>query len=137
MECIQHLTMTWPDTPTAPEVYRPATVTAPCPPSRESVRKLARRHHAQLVYAKRRTGSHQEMLRAQTEALRQSKRELTTEQWNAFMNAYTEDSSAVEREWMARQRARRVEQPLNPALTNAFGFAITILAVVAAISYVP
>ena len=137
MEHIQHLTLTWGYARAPRAETRPTAVAACALPTRESVRTLAKRHHAQLIDARRRTGSDQARLRAQTEALRQSMHELTAEQWAAFMSAYTEEISAVERAWLARQSARRVRQPLNPVLTNAFGFAVTILAVVAAISFVP
>jgi hypothetical protein len=30
------------------------------------------------------------------------------------MNMYTEESSAVEREWLARKSDQRVDQPLTP-----------------------
>lgn len=136
MEHIQHLTMTWLRPPATRTVARPQEVPPPELPSRDSVRGLAERHHRQLQQAKQRTGSDYEMLRAQTEALRQFTREFPAEQSEAFMNMYTEESSAVEREWMAKQTAYQAQTPLSPTIVNALTFLITLLAVVVAIYYV-
>ena len=88
------------------------------------------------IQAKQRKGSHYDALRAQTEALRQFMLELTPEQSDAFMNMYTEESSAVEREWLAKQSAYRVKEPLNPMLINTLTFAIPLVAIAAAVYYV-
>ena len=135
MEHIQQLSMTWLRDPAArakPDQASSATEL----PDRERVRKLAELYHRQLVQAKQRTGSHYEMLRAQTEALRQFTLELTPVQCDTFMNMYTEESSRVEREWLSRQTTQRVPQPLNPTLVSTFTFLVSILAVALAIYYV-
>jgi hypothetical protein len=136
MEHIQHLTITWLRPPATRAVARPREVAPPELPSRESVRELAERHHRQLQQAKQRTGSNYEMLRAQTEALRQFTREFPAEQADTFMNMYTEESSAVEREWLARQTTYQVQEPLSATLVNTLTFLVTLLAVVVAIYYV-
>jgi hypothetical protein len=135
MEHIQQLTMTWLRAP-AREAKRPQAAAAPELPDRERVRRLAQMHHKQLVAEKQRTGSHYATLRAQTEALRQFTLELTPEQADTFMNMYTEESSAVERQWLAANSKYRAEEPLNPAIVNVFLFMMTIAAIAAAIYYV-
>jgi len=135
MEQIQHLSMTWLRNPAArSEPHEVAS--APELPDRERVRKLAELYHKQLVQAKQRTGSHYEMLRAQTEALRTFTLELTPIQADTFMNMYTEESSRVEREWLSRQTTQRVQEPLNPTLVNVVTFVLTISAIALAIIYV-
>ena len=136
MEHIQQLTMTWLRRPEARTDARPQQAAPPELPSRERVRRVAELHHRQLLQAKQRKGSHYDALRAQTEALRQFMLELTPEQSDAFMNMYTEESSAVEREWLAKQSAYRVKEPLNPMLINTLTFAITLVAIAAAVYYV-
>jgi membrane peptidoglycan carboxypeptidase len=136
MEHIQQLTLTWLRPPATRERWPVMEPVAPPElPPRERVRKLAELHHRQLLQAKQRTGSHYEMLRAQTEALRQFTRELTPEQSDVFMNMYTEESSAVERDWMSKQAAYRVNEPLSPTLVNTLTFAVTVAAIIAAIYY--
>jgi len=135
MEHIQHLTMTWlRDTAARAEPQREAP--APELPDRARVRRLAEMHQKQLLQARQRRGSHYEMLRAQTEALRQFTLELTPEQADTFMNMYTEESSAVERERLARKSDQRAEQPLNPTLVNTLTFVATIASIALAIYYV-
>jgi hypothetical protein len=136
MEHIQQLTLTWLRPPAARATPRPPEpAAAPELPSRERVRHLAQLHHRQLLQAKQRTGSHYDVLRAQTEALREFTRELAPGQGDVFMNMYTEESSAVEREWMARQSVYRVKEPLSPTLVNTLTFAVTVAAIIAAIYY--
>lgn len=135
MEHIQRLSMTWlrdPAVRTEPQQAASAREL----PDRQRVRKLAELYHRQLIQAKQRTGSHYETLRAQTEALRQFTVELSPVQADTFMNMYTEESSAVEREWLSRQTSQRVEEPLNPAIVNVFMFLTTLAAIALAIYYV-
>ena len=134
MEQIRHLTMTWLRTP-ARAATRQQEAAPPQLPDRERIRRVAQLHHRQLVSAKQQTGSHYEVLRAQTEALRQFTLELTPEQADTFMNAYTVESSAVEREWMAKNNSYRPKEPLNPTLVNMLTFLVTLLAIGAAIYY--
>ena len=136
MEHIQHLTMTWLRPPATQAVARPQQPPPFELPSRDSIRELAELHHRQLQQAKQRTGSNYEMLRAQTEALRQFTREFPAEQSDAFMNMYTEESSAVEREWLAKQITCNVDEPLSATLVTTLTFLVTLLAVVVAIYYV-
>jgi membrane peptidoglycan carboxypeptidase len=135
MEHIQQLTMTWLRNPAA-RVEPRQQAAAPALPDRERVRRLAELHHRQLLQAKQRTGSHYETLRAQTEALRQFTLELTPVQADTFMNMYTEESSAVERDWMSKQSGQKVQEPLNPTLVNTLTFFVTIVAIGLAIYYV-
>jgi hypothetical protein len=135
MEHIQHLRMTWlPETAARAEPQREAP--APELPDRARVRRLAELHQKQLLQATQRSGSHFEMLRAQTEALRQFTLELTPAQADTFMNMYTEESSAVEREWLSRKSEQRVPDPLNPTVVNTLTFVVTIVAIALAIYYV-
>lgn len=136
MEHIQQLTMTGLRPRAARTDARPQEAAPTELPSRERVRRVAELHHRQLVQAKQRTGNHYDALRAQTEALRQFMLELTPEQSDAFMNMYTEESSAVEREWMSKQSAYRVKEPLNPMIINTLTFLMTIFAIATAIYYV-
>ena len=96
MQHIQHLTLTWLRKPPA-RVVEPKAPPLELP-DRERIQRLARLYHRQLVSAKQDTRVYHELLRQQTEALRQFTLELTPEQADAFMNMYTEESSAVERE---------------------------------------
>jgi len=134
MEHIQQLTMTW-LRPPARAAVRQQQAAPPEPPDRARVRRVAEMHHRQLVQAKQRTGIHYDVLRAQTEALRQFTLELTPERADTFMNMYTEESSAVERRSLASSHASRPQEPLNPTLVNILTFAVTIIAIVAAIYY--
>ena len=134
VEHIHHLTTTWLRKPRVSAAH--ASSAPPVLPDRESIRDVAQLHHRQLVDARRKDGSHYEVLKAQTEALRQFTQELPTELADSFMNMYTEESSAVEREWMARQRGKSVNEPLSPTLVNTLTFLVTILAVALAIYYV-
>lgn len=131
MEHIQQLTMTWLRAPLR-GAKRPQQAASSELPDRERVRKLAQIHHKQLVAEKQRTGSHYAALRAQTEALRQFTLELTPEQSDTFMNMYTEESSAVEREWLSANRNHRAEEPLNPVLANVVLSVLTMAAIAAA-----
>ena len=134
MEHIQHLRMTW---------LRPASARAepaqeaapPELPDRARVRRLAEMHQEQLLQAKHRTGSHYETLRAQTEALRQFTLELTPAQADAFMNMYTEESSAVERERLSRKSAQSASEPLGATIVNTLTLIVTIAAVGLLIRY--
>ena len=135
MEHIQQLTMTGLRPRAARTDARPQVAAPTELPSRERVRRVAELHHRQLVQAKQRTGNHYDALRAQTEALRQFMLELTPEQSDMFMNMYTEESSAVEREWMAKQSAYKVKEPLNPMIINMVTFGMTILGIAAAVYY--
>jgi hypothetical protein len=135
MEHIQHLRMTW-LRPAAARAAPEQQAPAPELPDRARVRRLAEMHQDQLIQARQKTGSHYEMLRAQTDALRQFTLELTPEQADAFMNMYTEESSAVERERLSRKSVQRVAEPLNATLVNTLTFIVTIAAIAMAIYYV-
>jgi hypothetical protein len=135
MEHIQHLTTTWLRPPKARADTREPEA-PPELPDRERIRRLAEVFHKQLVQARQRNGTHYDVLRAQTEALRQFTVELTPAQADTFMNMYTEESSAVEREWMSRQSGRRIEQPLDPMFLTMLTFAVSVLAIGLALYYV-
>lgn len=133
MQHIQHLTTTWLRRPTV----RAGEPPAPPPelPDRERVRRLADLYHRQLLDAKQRSGSTYHVLREQAEALRQFTLELTPEQAHVFMNMYTEEISAVERAWDAKKSRYNVMQPLSPTLVRVLLFAVTVFAIVLAITY--
>ncbi len=113
MQHIQHLPLSWLRKPT-PRVAEPKAPPLELP-DRERIQRLARLYHRQLASAKQDTRVYYELLRQQTEALRQFTLELTPEQADAFMNMYTEESSAVEREWQAKKGKWRSRDPLPPA----------------------
>jgi hypothetical protein len=136
MEHIQQLTMTGLRPRAARTDARPQVAAPTELPSRERIRRVAELHHRQLVQAKQRTGNHYEILRAQTEALRGFMIELSPEQADEFMNMYTQESSALERDWLAKKSAYKVKEPLNPMLVNSLTFLVTICAIAAAIYYV-
>ena len=133
MQHIQHLTQSWLRKPPA-RVVEPKAPPLELP-DRERIQRLARLYHRQLVSAKQDTRVYHELLRQQTEALRQFTLELTPEQADAFMNMYTEESSAVEREWQAKKGKWRSRDPLPPALVGALTFAVTVFAIALAIYY--
>ena len=135
MEQIQQLTMTWLRPTPARTDARPQPAAPPELPSRERVRRVAELHHRQLLQAKQRKGSHYEALRAQTEGLRRFMLELGPEHSDTFMNMYTEESSAVEREWMAKQTAYRGQAPIGSLLVHTATFLLTVLVIGGAILY--
>ena len=134
MQHIQHLTLSWLRKPPA-RVVEPKAPPLELP-DRERIQRLARLYHRQLVSAKQDTRVYHELLRQQTEALRQFTLELTPEQADAFMNMYTEESSAVERARLSRKSAQRISEPLNATLVNTLTFIVTIAAIALAIYYV-
>jgi hypothetical protein len=48
---------------------------------------------------------------------------------------YTEESSAVEREWESKKGSYNANQPLSPMLVRVLIFAVTVFAIVLAIKY--
>jgi hypothetical protein len=134
MQHIQHLTLTWLRKPPA-RVVEPKAPPLELP-DRERIQRLARLYHRQLASAKQQDSRvYYELLRQQTEALRQFTLELTPEQADAFMNMYTEESSAVEREWQAKKGKWRSRDPLPPMLVGVLTFAVTVFAIALAIYY--
>jgi len=134
MQHIQHLTLSWLRKPPAARVVEPKAPPLELP-DRERIQRLARLYHRQLASAKQDTRVYHELLRQQTEALRQFTLELTPEQADAFMNMYTEESSAVEREWQAKKGKGRSRDPLPPTLVGVLTFAVTVCAIALAIFY--
>lgn len=134
MEHIQQLRMTW-QRATAARAEPEQEPRPPQLPDRARVRRLAETHQQQLLQAKQRTGSHYEMLRAQTEALRQFTLELTPVQADMFMNMYTEESSAVERERLSRKSGQRGPEPMNAAIANALTLLLSIATIGLAVYY--
>jgi len=133
MQHIQHLTLTWLRKPPA-RVVEPKAPPLELP-DRERIQRLARLYHRQLASAKQDTRVYYELLRQQTEALRQFTLELTPEQADAFMNMYTEESSAVEHKWQAKKGKWRSRDPLPPTLVGVLTFAVTVFAIALAIYY--
>lgn len=134
MEHVQQLSTFWLHKPALRADRRPE---APPPLllDRDDLRLLAERHHKQLVQAKQRTGSNYATLRAQTEELRRMTLGLTSEDAEAFMNAYTEESSVVEREWLARHSGHHASESLNPTIVTMLAYVMTIVAIALAIYY--
>jgi hypothetical protein len=133
MQHIQHLSLSWLRKPTA-RVAEPKAPPLELP-DRERIQRLARLYHRQLASAKQDNRVYYELLHQQTEALRQFTLELTPEQADAFMNMYTEESSAVEREWQAKRGKWRANEPLPPTLVGVLTFAVTVCAIALAIYY--
>lgn len=134
MEHVQQLSAIWVHTPVT-RAEKPPAAPVPVVLDRDDIRQLAERHHVQLVQAKQRTGTNLDVLRAQTEDLRRLTLGLTAEDAEAFMNAYTEESSVVEREWLARHSGRYASESLSPTLVSILAYVVTIVAIALAIFY--
>jgi hypothetical protein len=134
MEHVQPLSTMWLHKPAARADQRPESP-APLLLDRDDIRQLAERHHRQLVQAKQRSGSNHETLRAQTDSLRRMTVGLSSEDAEAFMNAYTEESSVVEREWLARHSGSQTSESLNATVVSMLAYVVTIVAIALAIYY--
>jgi len=133
MQQIQHLSLTWMHRPAK---QKPEQALEPLAlPSRARIRRLAEIYHSQMKQAQRDTGRVDEVARQQVEALRQFMIELTEADANAFINTFTEESSALEREWLARQRYYRPPGELSPTFVSALIFIVTVVAIGLAIAY--
>jgi len=133
MQQIQHLSLTWMHRPPR---ERPEQPLEPLElPDRARIRRLAEIYSFQMRQAQRETGSVEEIARQQTEALRQFMIELTEADANKFINMFTEESSAVEREWYARQREYRPAGELSPTMVRLLIFVVTVVAIGLAIAY--
>jgi hypothetical protein len=133
MQQIQYLTLTW---------MRPARVetaegpTGPLPvPDRARIRRVAEIYFTQVKEAERVGQKTDEILRQQVEALRAFTLELSPEAVHDFMNMFTEESSALEREWLARKRDWRPRTGIPPGFVTALIFLVTILAIALAIRF--
>jgi hypothetical protein len=133
MQQIQHLSLTWMHRPARREAEQPLEPLAL--PDRSRIRRLAEIYHGQMVQARRETGRVDEVARMQSEALRQFMIELTEDDANAFINAFTEESSALEREWEVKQRTYAPPGAIPPMLVGVLIFVVTIVAVGLAIVY--
>jgi hypothetical protein len=133
MQQIQHLTLTW----MRPERVKTAEgPVGPLPvPDRARIRRVAEIYFTQLKEAERVGQKTDEILRQQVDALRAFTLELSPDAVNDFMNMFTEESTALEREWLARKREWRPRSEIPPALVMALIFAVTILAIALAIRY--
>jgi len=133
MQQIQHLTLTW----MRPERVETAEgPVGPLPvPDRARIRRVAEIYFTQLKEAERVGQKTDEILRQQVDALRAFTLELSPDAVNDFMNMFTEESTALEREWLARKREWRPRTEIPPALVMALIFAVTILAIALAIRY--
>ena len=133
MQQIQHLTLTWMRPERAPTAEGPV---GPLPvPDRARVRRVAEIYFLQLKEAERVGQKSDEILRQQVDALRAFTLELSPDAVNEFMNMFTEESSALEREWLARKREWRPRAEVPPTLVTALIFVVTILAIALAIRY--
>jgi hypothetical protein len=133
MQQIQHLSLTWMHRPARRQAEQPLEPLAL--PDRGRIRRLAEIYHGQMIQARRGSGLVDEVARMQSEALRQFMIELTEEDANSFINAFTEESSALEREWEAKQRAYRPPSEIPPTLVAVLIFVITVVAIGLAIVY--
>src|SRR5688500_13090378 len=117
MQHIQHLSLTWTrprDSETEKGGGQPA---GPLPmPDRARIRHVAKMYHAQLRDAERSGGSTTAVLREQADALREFSLELSPEVASEFLNIFTEESSALEREWLAHRRTYKSPLELPPML---------------------
>jgi FAD/FMN-containing dehydrogenase len=110
--------------------------TGPRPlPDRARIRRVAEIYYEQVKDAERAGLSTDDLLRRQVDALREFSLELSPDVVNEFMNAFTEESSAAERAWLARRRQWRPARELNPTLVTALIFVVTIFAIALAIIY--
>ena len=136
MQHIQQLTTTWLRPPRTARVGPPQAAPPIELPDRKRVRRVAQLYHRQLLAAKQESATRYfRVLREQMEELRQFTLELTPEQAHVFMNTYTEESSAVEREWEARKSKFELKQPIPPSLVRILVFAVTVFAIAMAITY--
>jgi hypothetical protein len=136
MQHIQHQTLTWiRTTRTPPRVGGHEPVEPLALPDRERIHRVAAIHHAQLVAVQRDATAAAEVSRQQLEALREFMRELTPADANVFMDLYTEESSAVERAWAARQRAWRPSTAVSPTLVRVLVFVVTVVSIGLALYY--
>lgn len=133
MQQIQHLSLTWMHRPAREKPEQPLEPLAL--PDRTRIRRLAEIYHSQMKQAQRETGRVDVVAREQSEALRQFMIELTESDANAFINTFTEESSALEREWIARHREYRPPGELSPTFVRALIFVVTIVAIGLAIAY--
>jgi hypothetical protein len=60
---------------------------------------------------------------------------LSSEDAEAFMIAYTEESSVVEREWEARHSGSHTSESLNATVVSMLAYVVTIVAIALAIYY--
>jgi hypothetical protein len=133
MQQIQHLSLTWMHRPPREKPEHPLEPLAL--PDRARIRRLAEIYDYEMRQAQREHGRVDEVARHQTEALRQFMIELTEADANRFINIFTEESSAVERAWYARQRAFRPAGELSPTFVRLLIFFVTISAIGLAIAY--
>jgi hypothetical protein len=136
MQQIQHLSLTWirPRDSEQPGGGQPV---GPLPlPDRARIRHVAKMYQAQIRDAERSGGSTSVVLREQADALREFSLELSPDVANEFMNIFTEESSALEREWLSRQRTYKAQFEIPPMLVTTLVFVVTLLAIALAIRYV-
>jgi hypothetical protein len=133
MQQIQHLSLTW-MRPQYAEKKEPAIGPLPLP-DRARIRRVAQLYHAQVKEAERSGGRSDEVVRQQADALREFSLELAPDVVHEFMNIFTEECSALEREWQARQRSWKPQLELPPMLVTTLVFLVTIFAIALAIRY--
>jgi hypothetical protein len=75
------------------------------------------------------------IVRQQADALREFSLELSPDVVHEFMNIFTQESSALEREWQSRQRAWKPQLEIPPMLVTTLVFLVTIFAIALAIRY--
>jgi len=133
MQAIQQLSLTWMHRPPSPQTGQPLEPLAL--PDRVRIRRLAEIYHEQMVEARSETGRVGEVARLQSEALRQFMIELTEKDAGSFINAFTEESSALEREWEIKQSAYTPPGELSPEFLGAFVYILAVIAIGLAIAY--
>jgi hypothetical protein len=104
-------------------------------PDRARIRRLASVHYAQVRKAESETGSSYEIFKQQVDALREFTLELSPHDANVFLDMYTEESSAVERMWLSRQREWHPASEFSPILLRILVVLVSFLAIAIAIKY--
>ena len=133
MQQIQQLSLTW-MRPQYAEKREPAVGPLPLP-DRSRIRRVAELYHAQIKEAERSGARTDLIVRQQADALREFSLELSPDVVHEFMNIFTQESSALEREWQSRQRAWKPQLEIPPMLVTTLVFLVTIFAIALAIHY--
>jgi hypothetical protein len=133
MQQVQQLSLTW----MRPQsVERREQPIGPLPlPDRSRIRRVAELYHAQIKEGERSGARTEDILRQQSDALREFSLELSPDVVHEFMNIFTQESSAIEREWQSRQRAWKAQLEIPPMLVTTLVFIVTVFAIALAIHY--
>ena len=134
MQQIQHLSLAWMHLQRQQAAGEAPSGPLPLP-DRERIRRVAQIYHSQLRQTERSGGNADEIARQQIEELRRFTLELEPDAALQFMNIFTEETSAFEREWLARKHDWEPNRELPPMFVTVLMFAVTILAIALAIRF--